>query len=96
MNRNLPKTGDHMVVRRSPRELGQSVRNGRRGRIDPEAMAREEYGLEVVTQPISAQRGYEVRGRTLTISDRLDGDGRRWAVASALGYYLMTGDTPVG
>ena len=78
---------------RSPRELGKMVRGGRRGRVDPEAIAREEYGLEVDTMPLPPGRDYYVMGKRIVVRDGLAEDWRRWAVGCALGYYLTHGDT---
>ena len=74
-------------------ELGQRARRGRRGRIDPESIARDEYGLEVVTMPLPPGRGYRVQGKRLIVAKGLEPEMRRWKVASALGFYLLHGDT---
>ena len=77
----------------SPKELGKLVRGGRRGRVDPDAIARDELGLEVRIQPLPPGRDYQVKGKRLIVRDGLAEAERRWAVASAMGYYLMHGDT---
>ena len=74
-------------------DLGISARKGRRGRIDPEAIARDEYGLEVIAVPLPPGRNYQVKAKRLMVADGLAPDWRRWAVATALGHYLLHGDT---
>ena len=75
------------------RELGRKVRGGRAGRVDPEAIARDEYGLEVVTMPLPPGCKYVVKGKRLMIAEGLTEEWYRWTVATALGYYLLHGDT---
>ena len=80
----------------SPRELGKLVRGGIRGRVDPDAIARDEFGLEVKMLLLPPGRDYQVKGKCLIVRDGLPEAERRWAVASAMGHYLMRGDTGEG
>ena len=58
------------------RDLGKKMRDGRRGQIDPEAIARDEYGLEVVTAPLPVGRDYYVTGKRLVVADGLTSEWR--------------------
>ena len=43
--------------------------------------------------PLPPGRGYRVQGKRLIVAKGLEAEMRRWKVASALGFYLLHGDT---